>query len=49
MQKKFSKLFRCARFLYNKMLSDRKDCCEKISKILLRIQISISINKSFFS
>ncbi|MCD2387492.1 helix-turn-helix domain-containing protein [Borreliella burgdorferi] len=43
-KKYFSKVFGCVRFLYNKMLSDKKDYYEKINKILLPIQVNIKKN-----
>ncbi len=43
-KKYFSKVFRCVRFLYNKMLSDKKDYYEKINKVLLLIQVNIKKN-----
>ncbi len=43
-KKYFSKVFGCVRFLYNKMLSDKKDYYEKINKILLSIRVNIKKN-----
>ncbi len=43
-KKYFLKVFRCVRFLYNKMLSDKKDYYEKINKVLLLIQVNIKKN-----
>ncbi|ADQ31264.1 transposase, OrfB family (plasmid) [Borreliella burgdorferi JD1] len=43
-KKHFSKVFGCVRFLYNKMLSDKKDYYEKINKILLSIHVNIKKN-----
>ncbi|MCD2394347.1 helix-turn-helix domain-containing protein [Borreliella burgdorferi] len=46
-KKYFSKVFGCVRFLYNKMLSDKKDYYKKINKILLPIQVNIKKNFLF--
>ncbi|MCD2374851.1 helix-turn-helix domain-containing protein [Borreliella burgdorferi] len=46
-KKYFSKVFRCVRFLHNKMLSDKKDYYKKIDKILLPIQVNIKKNFLF--
>ncbi|WP_418906234.1 helix-turn-helix domain-containing protein (plasmid) [Borreliella tanukii] len=37
----FARVFRCVRFLYNRILSDKKDYYKKINKVFLLIQVNI--------